>query len=239
MDINRRVSPVPTLARGGLAGLAATGAMSALLVAADTSGVMNREPPRRIIDAFFPRFPAPLKNSAAVGAHLGYGVVGGALYAILLRKKSTPASGLVYGAVVWAAGYEGWLPALGILPPAHRDEPGRTWTMLAAHLLYGATLGKTLGSLLTSTDPAGHAAGWTGTDSSTAQPRRGPLSRLPGTYSRYLADKDQSFTRAVLPVLEQSAAQQEHGVHVRYVPGGVQALEDETAPYPGITEGVD
>ncbi|MDQ0756404.1 DUF6789 family protein [Arthrobacter sp. B3I4] len=238
MDIDRRDSPLPTLARGGLAGLAATAAMSTLLLTADASGVMNNEPPKRIIDAFFPRLPLPLTKSAAVGAHLGYGMAAGALYAMLGKKKSTPATGLAYGAVLWAAGYEGWLPALGVLPPAHRDKPGRAWTMLAAHLLYGATLGKTFESLTTSTADAG-PAGRAAKDASRSEPRRGPLSRLPGSYTRYLADKDQAFTRAVLPVLEQSAAQQEHGVHVRYVPGGVQALEDETAPYPGITEGVD
>ncbi|MBT2566373.1 hypothetical protein J7I84_07700 [Arthrobacter sp. ISL-85] len=62
---------------------------------------------------------------------------------------------------------------------------------------------------------------------------------LPDSYVRYLADKDPLFTAAVLPVLEQSAATQEHGVHVRFLPGGVQALVDQAVPYPQVTEGVD
>jgi len=40
-------------------------------------------------------------------------------------------------------------------------------------------------------------------------------------------------------VLEESAADQEHGVHVRYLPDDVQALVDAYLAYPAITEGVD
>jgi hypothetical protein len=43
--------------------------------------------------------------------------------------------------MVWLAGYEGWLPMMGILPPAHRDDRGRVGTMVAAHLVFGAALG--------------------------------------------------------------------------------------------------
>ena len=53
--------------------------------------------------------------------------------------RSVPA-GTIYGALVYAAGYEGWLPVLGILPPAHRDRRGRVAIMLFAHLVYGASL---------------------------------------------------------------------------------------------------
>jgi hypothetical protein len=42
---------------------------------------------------------------------------------------------------VWALSYQGWVPALGILPPASRDQPGRQWTMVAAHVVYGVVLG--------------------------------------------------------------------------------------------------
>lgn len=51
------------------------------------------------------------------------------------------ATGAAFGLAVWAAGYEGWVPAMGVLPPAHRDKRSRALTMLAAHLVYGAVLG--------------------------------------------------------------------------------------------------
>ena len=227
------------MAAGGLAGLLATGAMSGLLVAADVTGVMNYEPPGKIIDKFFPRLPLPLRDGAAVLAHFGYGVAGGCLYALTRRKQSTPGAGLAYGALVWAAGYEGWLPAMGILPPAHRDKTGRALTMLAAQLLYGAVLGKVLqGPKPARANRAPAAPGGSsralGDEDATDLP-----SRLPESYVRYLAGKDPGFTATVLPVLEQSAAVREHGVHVRFIPGGVQALVDPAVPYPQVSEGVD
>lgn len=178
-----------------------------------------------------------LRNTVAVAAHFAYGVAGGAIYASFQPKRPGVTTGLAYGALVWAAGYEGWLPAMGILPPAHRDKPGRALTMLAAHLLYGGVLGKTFERLAPA--PPGPGSYEKGVGFPVAGERRGVQSRLPDSYIQYLADKDPTFRQAVLPVLEQSAAAQEHGVHVRYLPGGVQALVDTHLAYPDITEGVD
>ncbi|MDQ0769419.1 hypothetical protein QF031_002168 [Pseudarthrobacter defluvii] len=218
--------------------MAATGAMSVLLVAADVTGVMDYEPPRKIIDKFFPRLPLPLRNTAAIVAHFGYGIAGGSLFALARWKRPTVGTGLAYGAVVWAAGYEGWLPAMGILPPAHRDKPGRAVTVLVAHLLYGAVLGKAL-DRLTPAIPDGGGPEGEGNPLEEAVGKRSMSQSLPDSYVRYLADKDPVFIAAVLPVLEQSAATQDHGVHVRYLPGGIQALTDQAVPYPEVTEGVD
>lgn len=49
--------------------------------------------------------------------------------------------GIVFGLSVWAASYEGWLPVANVLPPAHRDKPGRASSIIAAHIVYGITLG--------------------------------------------------------------------------------------------------
>ncbi|MDQ0147756.1 DUF6789 family protein [Pseudarthrobacter niigatensis] len=239
MDTESGGSTPEKLAGGGLAGLAATGAMSALLVAADATGVMNYEPPRKIIDKFFPRLPLPLRDGAAVLAHFGYGVAGGCLYVLTRRKQSTPGAGLAYGALVWVAGYEGWLPAMGILPPAHRDKTGRAVTMLAAHLLYGAVLGKVLEGPKQGRFDRAPAVPGDPSRSSKDEDTTDRPSQLPESYARYLAGKDPGFTATVLPVLEQSAAAQEHGVHVRFIPGGVQALVDPAVPYPQVSEGVD
>lgn len=237
MGNNRRESMMTALTRGGTAGFVGTGAMSVLLIGAGAAGVVRYEPPRKIIDRFFPALPLTLRNTAAVAAHFAYGVAGGAIYASFQPRQPGVRTGLAYGALVWAAGYEGWLPAMGILPPAHRDKPGRALTMLAAHLLYGGVLGQTFEWLAPA--PAGADNFEEGAGSPVTGKRPGVLSRLPDSYIQYLADKDPTFREAVLPVLERSAATQEHGVHVRYLPDGIQALVDVDLAYPDITEGVD
>ncbi|HKT59249.1 hypothetical protein [Sinomonas terrae] len=65
------------------------------------------------------------------------------------------------------------------------------------------------------------------------------MPELPEQYAAYLADKDPAFVETVRPILEQSAAGQRHGVHVRFTGGSVQALVDENNPYGTITEGLD
>jgi len=37
------------------------------------------------------------------------------------------------------------IPTRNILPPPSADRPGRPWRLVAAHLVYGATLGPTMG----------------------------------------------------------------------------------------------
>jgi hypothetical protein len=128
---------------GLAAGLCATGAMSALLGVADRLGVMDRQPPRLIVASLLPVRPtSTLTNSLAVVAHIGYGTAVGAAFSLL--PEPVPHSvklGTAYGALIYIVGYEGWLPMLDILPPAHRDDPRRVATMVASHLVYGASLG--------------------------------------------------------------------------------------------------
>src|SRR3546814_3671915 len=46
--------------------------------------------------------------------------------------------GSMAGVAVWAASYFGWIPAMGVLSPAHRHPPARNALMIAAHLVWGA-----------------------------------------------------------------------------------------------------
>lgn len=134
---------VGTAVRGAVVGLAATAAMSAFLVGAQRAGLLGKQPPRIIVESLAPELPEEESRPTSVAAHFGYGVAGGVAYRVLTRfLPGGTLSGAVFGLGIWAASYEGWLPALGILPPAHRDRPGRRWTMLAAHIVYGTVLGK-------------------------------------------------------------------------------------------------
>lgn len=133
--------------RGAVGGVAATTTMSAAMAAAHRAGALGEPPPRKITR----------RAEAAVGVatdrrtldalswlgHYGYGAVMGALFGVLQRRLRAPrlVAGVVWGLIVWAASYLGWLPAAGLHPAAHRDRPDRTATMVASHVVYGATLG--------------------------------------------------------------------------------------------------
>lgn len=67
------------------------------------------------------------------------------------------------------------------------------------------------------------------------------MSELPASYKQFLADKSELFISTVKPVLQQSAADQLHGVRVVYNPGstGHQAHLDDSIPYGVIVEDID
>lgn len=139
---------------GAAGGVVATAAMSAFTAVADLAGAMNRHPPKIIVRWGLPLGGTPLPerdvDGLAVAAHVGYGASAGSVFGVLRprsRRRALVAEGMGYGLVLWAAGYEGWLPALDILPPAHRDRRGRALTMFAGHIVYGATLGWVYGAV--------------------------------------------------------------------------------------------
>jgi hypothetical protein len=79
------------------------------------------------------------KDTATLAYHFAYGGLTGAIFGAMYRR-STFASGIVYGAGVWAASYLGWIRALGILTWAIRHPVRRNALMLAAHAIWGASL---------------------------------------------------------------------------------------------------
>jgi len=80
-------------------------------------------------------------DAMAVVAHLGFGAGTGAAYALAPRVGPPVLRGVVAALAVWAVSYQGWVPALGILPKASEDRPARPAVMIAAHVVYGAVLG--------------------------------------------------------------------------------------------------
>ncbi|MBT2531534.1 hypothetical protein J7E83_05195 [Arthrobacter sp. ISL-48] len=67
------------------------------------------------------------------------------------------------------------------------------------------------------------------------------MVQLPASYQDYLADKSERLINAIKPVLQQSAADQLHGVRITYNIGstGHQAHLDESIPYGVIVEDID
>lgn len=136
------------LALGAACGALATLAMSGLMLVAQRAGLMGVPPPKRVVEraasAAGVTAPEPVEGMAAGVAHLAFGAAGGIGFAMLarpLRWLPPESVGVTWAMLIWATSYFGWIPALGILPPPPSDRPGRAWSMLAAHLLYGLGLG--------------------------------------------------------------------------------------------------
>jgi uncharacterized membrane protein YagU involved in acid resistance len=83
------------------------------------------------------------KTGATLAAHFGYGTATGAFFGLLAPKRAAEAipAGIGFGLLVWSASYLGLLPALDLHPPATRDTFRRNLLMIAAHVVWGATLG--------------------------------------------------------------------------------------------------
>ncbi|MCK2218466.1 DUF1440 domain-containing protein [Actinomadura sp. ATCC 31491] len=144
---------VRNLLRGAAGGAVATAVMSLVMVAGSRTGLMPDQPPKRIARAALPGHrhrPKPGEGVAGALAHFGFGMTAGSLYGLLTRGRRIPAPvGVGYALAIWVSSYQGWVPKLGILPPAAEDRPGRQAVMVAGHLAYGLTLATVLNRLST------------------------------------------------------------------------------------------
>jgi uncharacterized membrane protein YagU involved in acid resistance len=130
---------------GAVSGFGATVAMSGVMLAARR--LIGRQPPEQIVETSLdvagvpePDEVEPVINTLAVVAHLGYGSLLGALFALARPRHVSLLSGLAFGLLVWVANYAGVLPAAGIMPRPWRDRPGRQPAIVASHLVYGSAL---------------------------------------------------------------------------------------------------
>lgn len=134
------------LSAGTLGGLAGTVVMSVGMLAARRAGLLGEQPPVRLVRTVLPgghpRKPRANEDVLASLAHVGFGVAGGVAYGLVVpRRLAGKLSGITYGLGVWGVSYQGWMPAIGAMPPADEDRPGRPQAMAAVHVVYGAALG--------------------------------------------------------------------------------------------------
>lgn len=80
---------------------------------------------------------------ATTASHFGYGAAMGAAYGPLQKRVPLPTivQGVLYGLLVWAASYLGLLPLLGISASGHKEPMRRNLMMIAAHVVWGASMG--------------------------------------------------------------------------------------------------
>lgn len=88
------------------------------------------------------RLPEPALEASWVMLHFGYGTSFGVAYALAQRAFAVERpflSGPLFGILLWAVGYCGWLPLLGIYPPpAHLPKRKVLAEIITTHLVYGA-----------------------------------------------------------------------------------------------------
>lgn len=142
---------------GAAAGVAATSVMSLFMVAWRTVLGGGSFGPAVVTDRslgaadLLPPKGAP-RAAVQTGAHVAFGGFLGAAYALAAPSaaRALPTAGrgravgrgALYGVGVWVATYGSTLPALRLTPPPSQDRPRRQPRLLAAHLVYGATLGR-------------------------------------------------------------------------------------------------
>ncbi|HET9589599.1 MAG TPA: DUF6789 family protein [Anaerolineales bacterium] len=155
---SRSFSRSRRLLNGALAGFVATAPMTAAMVIG--WGLLPAHekyplPPRQIVGEVARRFGVEddLNEGQLVAttlfSHFGYGALFGGVYASLEQNLSWPASlkGTLAGLALWVGSYLGWLPAVGVLSPATRHPWRRNLLMIAAHIVWGLTMGILSGKL--------------------------------------------------------------------------------------------
>ena len=84
------------------------------------------------------KIPEPLEKAAAHSLAFGYGTTFGALYAASRPEtKSLFLEGSALGLATWGAGYLGWLPATGLMPPVTNQRPEQIAGPILSHILFG------------------------------------------------------------------------------------------------------
>jgi hypothetical protein len=169
-ELQRLGMPHP-LSTGLLSGLAATVPMTAvmeLLHRQLPAGQRYPLPPRQISQRMTRKVGVEGELdedehfALALASHFGYGAATGAIYGVVEDRvrphveRAAPgappvavdaAMGVGYGLLVWAGSYLGWLPAAGIMKPATRHPAPRNALMIAAHVVFGGTLGVLTGAM--------------------------------------------------------------------------------------------
>lgn len=140
---------------GAAAGLVGTAVLQGLLAANQkyaprTMPPMRGDPGRFMVEhaeellpeGWSERVPEGAERAVSSGLGLGYGMTFGALSAaagsgVGTGRGSVVARGTALGLAAWAAGYLGWLPATGLMPPVWKQRPAQVAGPIVGHALFG------------------------------------------------------------------------------------------------------
>jgi len=94
------------------------------------------------------KIPEKVESCAARSLAFGYGLTFGALYSALgRREEKLLLDGTCLGVATWAAGYLGWLPATGLMPPLWKQKPKQVFPNIVTHALFGIITAAALNGL--------------------------------------------------------------------------------------------
>ena len=143
----------PTPQAGALAGFIASIPMGLVMIGLNrllSQGSAAPEPPKEITAEMAHRanveevVPSGRKWGLSTWlGHLGYGAAAASLYPATAHRMPLPdvVSGMLFGLMVWAGSYMGWLPAFNVLPPANQQSSRRNAIMIFTHLIWGSLTG--------------------------------------------------------------------------------------------------
>ena len=137
-----------SIARGTVAGLVGTALMTAaMLPLKKISMSPGTVAPRQITENLENKLglrrhlSPPAFETSWVALHFGYGLASGVAYALVQKvfeREGTLLVGPLFGMVLWAVGYCGWLPLFGIYPPPTRLPKRKVGAeLITTHLIYG------------------------------------------------------------------------------------------------------
>ncbi len=144
----------PTITRGVITGLVGTTVMSIAFPVTKKAGMVpGKLEPKEIAENFEEKFgvrdylPKPVFEASWVMLHFGYGTISGVAYALAQRTVSdlerSALIGPLFGILLWAFGYCGWLPLLGLYPPPAHVPKRKVAANILAHVVYGTAAAAT------------------------------------------------------------------------------------------------
>jgi uncharacterized membrane protein YagU involved in acid resistance len=124
--------------------------MSGVMLIVHRLGAVDKASPRVITEkalSVVADAPESVVQTSTRASHFGYGTAAGAAFGVIAPRMPGPRwlRGIAFATGLMLLSYEGWVPALGILPPLHGQSVGRKASLIVGHLVYGGVLGTVAG----------------------------------------------------------------------------------------------
>ncbi len=137
-----------SLTSGAVAGLAGTTVMTGAMFLTKKAGMVpGKLEPKEIAENSEEKLgvrdylPEPAFEASWVMLHFGYGTLSGVAYALAqkmaLDLERPVLVGPLFGVLLWAFGYCGWLPVLGLYPPPTQVPKRKAAANILTHVVYG------------------------------------------------------------------------------------------------------